>query len=97
MNYLMFGVTTVSFAVAGYLIGRLQGERLVKRVFVETIKELELELDENKLWVSRGEKINEVPAPRFGLIQVHGNYDRLFGLKQSMGKRIKSLFTKVGK
>ena len=97
MNYFLLFLVFISCLSLSFAVGKTYGERAVKRVFLETIGDLEMEIDEDKLWKSRGEKINETPIPRFGLIQFHGNYDRLFGLKQSMGKRIKSLFTKVGK
>ena len=97
MNYFLLCVVFISCLYLGFAVGKTYGEKVVKRVFLETINDLEMEIDEDKLWKTRGEKVNETPVPRFGLIQFYGNYDRLFGLKQSMGKRIKSLFTKVGK
>lgn len=75
----------------GYLIGKYYGERTISNLIEETFTDLEQEILEYQKWVANGEKLNEIPAPKFGLMSWHYPPDKYFTMKQALGERIKKV------
>lgn len=84
-------IVLIAISVLAYFIGKYKGMLFVTLVFKETIIDIEKEQEEYQQWVENGKKVNEVPAPKFGLTALY-IADKAFQLKQEMGESIKSLY-----